>query len=87
MLGIRRGRKRCTIEPLHLAKPARSATHSAVEEADVVISTTELGEVVDVLLRRHPQGLIVEGVDESPVEQTRLLRSSRERRLTRAVAA
>jgi hypothetical protein len=51
---------------------------AAVDEADVVISTTRLaddGEVVAALCRRHPEGLIVEGAeaDEPPIEQSRLL--------------
>lgn len=45
----------------------------AVEDADVVISTTTLGAVVAAISSRHPQGLIVEGGDaDLPMNQARL---------------
>lgn len=51
---------------------------TAVEEADVVITTTSLDDdraVIAALCYRHPKGLIVEGADadEPPVDQARLL--------------
>lgn len=49
---------------------------AAVEDADVVISTTSIhddGALVTTLYERHPRGLIVERGDGLSIEQKRLL--------------